>query len=57
MQKYSKLLGKDGDLEVHSKNIYHVKRVQVTDGFTKTFNNPQKEVLQYIYKIIEIILQ
>lgn len=48
LQKYSKLLGKDGDLEVHSKHIYHINCVQVADDFIKTFNNPQKEVINLI---------
>ena len=48
LKKYSKLLGKDGDLEVHSKNIYHINCVQVADDFMKTFNNPQKEVINLI---------
>ncbi|XP_025190424.1 52 kDa repressor of the inhibitor of the protein kinase-like [Melanaphis sacchari] len=40
--------GKDRDLEVHSKNIYHINCVQVADDFMKTFNNPQKEVINLI---------
>lgn len=48
MQKYCKLLGKDEDLEVHSKNLYHKCCVQVADDYMKTFNSPQKEVINLI---------
>ncbi|KAL4084152.1 hypothetical protein QTP88_027985 [Uroleucon formosanum] len=37
LQKYAKLLGKDGDLEVH-----------IADNFMTTFNNPKKEVINLI---------
>lgn len=48
LQKYAKLLGKDGDLEVHSRNHYHVTCVQISDSFLTTFNNPKKEVINLI---------
>lgn len=48
LQKYAKLLGKDGDLEVHSRNHYHVTCVQIADNFMITFKNPQKEVINLI---------
>jgi len=48
LQKYAKLLGKDGDLEVHSRNLYHVACVEVADYFMTTFNNPKKEVINLI---------
>lgn len=48
LQKYAKLLGKDGDLEVHSRNHYHVACVEVADNFMTTFNNPKKEVINLI---------
>jgi len=48
LKKYSKLLGKDGDLEVHSKNNYHINCVLVADDFMKTFNNPRKEMINLI---------
>ncbi|CAI6375727.1 unnamed protein product [Macrosiphum euphorbiae] len=47
-QKYAKLLGKDGDLEIHSRNHYHVACVEVADNFMTTFNNPKKEVINLI---------
>lgn len=48
MQKYSKLLGKDGVLEIYSKNLFYINSVQVTDDFIEIFNNPQKEVINII---------
>jgi len=48
LKKYAKLLGKDGDLEVHSKNHYHVACVEVADNFMTTYNNPKKEVINFI---------
>lgn len=48
LQKYAKLQGKDGDLEVHSRNHYHVTCVQISDNFMTTFNNPKKEIINLI---------
>lgn len=45
LQKYAKLLGKDGDLEDFSRNFYHVTCVQIADNFMITFNNPKKKVV------------
>lgn len=45
LQKYSKLLSKDGDLEVRSRNLYHIICVQVADDFIKTFNNQNQLIL------------
>lgn len=33
LQKYSKILGNDGDIEVHSKNQYHIASVQKAEHF------------------------
>lgn len=46
--KFSNLTGKDGDLEVHSNNKYHITAIQIADDFFKTLNNPQKEVINLI---------
>lgn len=48
LTKFSNLTGKDGDLEVHSKNRYHINAVQFADDFSKTLNNPKKDVINLI---------
>lgn len=48
LQKYAKLLGKDGDLEGHSRNHHHVTCVQIADNFMITFNNPKKKVINLV---------
>lgn len=48
LKKYSKILGKDGDFEVHSKNQYHINSVQVAEDFLLRYKNPHKEVINII---------
>jgi hypothetical protein len=43
--KFSNLTGKDGDLEVHSNNKYHITAIQIVDDFLKILNNPKKKLL------------
>ena len=45
---YAKLLGKDGDLESHSKNHYHIAAVQAAFDFLRTYHNPAKEVVNQL---------
>lgn len=44
VQKYSKLLGKDGDLTTHDSAKYHLEAVIFGTNFVKTYENPQKEI-------------
>lgn len=46
--KFSNLTGKDGDLEVHSNNKYHITAIQIADDFLKTLYNPKKKVINLI---------
>ena len=45
---YAKLLGKDGDLESHSKNQYHIAAVQAAFDYLRTYQNPAKEVINQL---------
>lgn len=42
--KYSKLLGKDGDLCVHEANKYHQQSKEYAENFIHTYENPEKQV-------------
>lgn len=44
VQKYSKLLGKDGDLTTHNCAKYHIEAVIFGTDFVKMYENPQKEI-------------
>jgi hypothetical protein len=48
LQKFAKLLGKDGDLETHSRNKYHVAAVEAGNNFVSTFHNPALEVINQV---------
>ena len=48
MLKFAKLLGKDGDLEIHSRNKYHVAAVEAGKNFVSTFHNPALEVINQV---------
>jgi len=41
---YSKLLGKDGALEVHNSTHYHKNAAQCAIDFKITYSNPNREV-------------
>lgn len=44
VQKYSKLLGKDGDLITHDSARYHLEAVMFGSDFMKTYEDPQKQI-------------
>ncbi|KAL4082395.1 hypothetical protein QTP88_029993 [Uroleucon formosanum] len=44
LTKFAKLLGKDGYLESHSRNIYHKNAVQNGKSFLHIYNNPQNKI-------------
>ncbi|XP_060862053.1 uncharacterized protein LOC132945023 [Metopolophium dirhodum] len=44
LTKFAKLLGKDGYLETHSRNIYHKNAVQDGKSFLHIYNNPQNKI-------------
>ncbi|XP_060844851.1 uncharacterized protein LOC132924504 [Rhopalosiphum padi] len=46
--KFSNLTGKDGDLEVHNNNKYHINAIQIANDFLKTLINPKKDVINLI---------
>jgi len=48
LNKYAKILGKDGDFEVHSKNQYHIDSIQIAEDFLLRYKNPHKEVINII---------
>lgn len=45
LTKFAKLLGKDGYLESHSRNIYHKNAVLDGKSFLHVFNNPQNKII------------
>lgn len=45
LTKFSKLTGKEGELEKHNKNRYHINAIQIADDFLKNLNNPKKDVI------------
>lgn len=48
LKKFSKLLGKDGFLEVHQNNLYHKYALQRADQFKSTILNPEKNILNLV---------
>ncbi|XP_022169095.1 52 kDa repressor of the inhibitor of the protein kinase-like, partial [Myzus persicae] len=48
LKKFSKLLGKDGFLEVHQNNLYHKYALQRADQFKSTILNPKKNILNLV---------
>lgn len=48
LKKFSKLLGKDGYLETHDKNMYHKNAVLNGKDFLNSYNNPELEVVNQI---------
>lgn len=48
LTSFSKLLGKDGHLNVHSNNDYHKAAVQCGNDFLHTFKNPEKEITNQV---------
>lgn len=46
--KFSKLLGKTGDLMVHDSSKYHREAVEAADNFLKTYENPEKEIINIL---------
>nr|CAH7736446.1 unnamed protein product [Callosobruchus chinensis] len=44
LQKYSKLLGKEGDLSVHGSSNYHKESVLFAQNFLKAYENPEREI-------------
>lgn len=48
LNQYSKLLGKTRDLEMHSNNKYHQEAILKSDDFLKTYNSPNKQIINII---------
>jgi len=48
LKKFAKLTGKDGALEVHSQNHYHIEAVEAAQDFLRTFQNPEKNVANQV---------
>uniref|UniRef100_A0A2S2P349 Repressor of the inhibitor of the protein kinase n=1 Tax=Schizaphis graminum TaxID=13262 RepID=A0A2S2P349_SCHGA len=48
LNKYAKLLGKDGDLEKHSLNLYHLNALTSATDFLNCYKNPQKEIINIV---------
>lgn len=46
--KFAKLLGKDGYLETHNKNIYHKNSIQDGKAFLNNYYNPKNEVISIL---------
>lgn len=44
LTKFSKLLGKDGDLECHSKTLYHQQALERANDFLISYKNPEKSI-------------
>lgn len=44
LNKYSKLLGKDGDLVVHNQHQYHKEAVLLANNFLENYNNPETDI-------------
>jgi hypothetical protein len=49
LTSFSKLLGKDGYLNVHSNNHYHKAAVQFGQNFLRTYKNPEKEITNQVF--------
>jgi hypothetical protein len=48
LTSFAKLLGKDGDLEVHSRNKYHLEAVESGKSFLKSYHNPSQNVVNQV---------
>lgn len=48
LTKFSKLLGKDGYLETHQKNSYHVEAVKGGNHFLEVYHKPEKDIINKI---------
>lgn len=48
LQSFAKLLGKDGALETHTKNVYHQQAMQAGKLFLEAYHNPNKDVINQI---------
>lgn len=49
LTSFTKLLGKDGYLNVHSNNHHHKAAVQFGQDFLRTFKNPEKEISNQVF--------
>lgn len=49
LTSFSKLLGKDGYLKIHSNNDYHNAAVQFGQDFLRTYKNPEKEISNQVF--------
>lgn len=48
LNKYAKLLGKDGDLEKHNSNLYHLNALTSATDFLNCYKHPQREILNIV---------
>jgi hypothetical protein len=48
LTSFAKLLGKDGDLEVQSRNKYHLEAVENGKSFLKSYHNPSQTVVNQV---------
>ena len=49
LKSFAKLLGKDGTLEIHSQNIYHLKAIEAAKDFLKVFHCPKIDVRNQVH--------
>lgn len=49
LQKYAKLLGKDGLLDSHNISLYHKNVAKLVNDFQITYLNPSKEIINIIH--------
>ncbi|XP_025415028.1 zinc finger MYM-type protein 1-like isoform X2 [Sipha flava] len=48
LNKFAKLLGKDGDLEKHNSNLYHLNALTSATDFLNCYKNPKREIINIV---------
>lgn len=48
LNKYAKLLGKDGDLEKHNSNLYHLNALTSATDFLNSYKNPKRKIINIV---------
>lgn len=48
LNKFAKILRKDGDLESHQNNLYHKNAVLQAEEFLSRYTNPKNDVINMI---------
>jgi hypothetical protein len=48
LNKFAKLLGKDGDLKKHNSNLYHLNALTSATDFLNCYKNQKREIINIV---------